>query len=118
MNANCELFDEANGPVDVDARTQPALAGRARRMITAETIVRGSSAERHRDCSFGMGGGYAGMPSACGCTSFPSWPVPIASLRKLHVMKWRDDLATRSAAARVNGNVWPDVEEVHRVVAH
>jgi integrase len=32
-------------------------------------------------------------------------PVPIASLRKAHVMKWRDDQATRFAAATVNGNL-------------
>ena len=31
--------------------------------------------------------------------------VPIASLRKAHVMKWRDDQATRFAAATVNGNL-------------
>lgn len=32
-------------------------------------------------------------------------PVPIASLRKAHVMKWRDDQATQFAATTVNGNL-------------
>jgi hypothetical protein len=31
--------------------------------------------------------------------------VPIVSLRKAHVMKWRDDQATRFAATTVNGNL-------------
>jgi len=31
--------------------------------------------------------------------------VPVASLRKSHVMKWRDDQATRFAASTVNGNL-------------
>ena len=31
--------------------------------------------------------------------------VPIASLRKAHVMKWRDDQATQFAATTVNGNL-------------
>lgn len=32
-------------------------------------------------------------------------PVPIALVRKAHVMKWRDDQATRFAATTVNGNL-------------
>lgn len=32
-------------------------------------------------------------------------PVPIASLRKSHVMQWRDEQATKFAATTVNGNL-------------
>ena len=32
-------------------------------------------------------------------------PVPIATLRKSHVMQWRDEQATKFAAATVNGNL-------------
>lgn len=56
-------------------------------------------------------------------------PVPIASLRKAHVMKWRDDQATRFAATTVNGNLtclssafsyfvdqeWVDINPCHGV---